>query len=117
MRLRLPQQSSPVSNNFRLLLVNTFLSHASCAYNCAAGPMRLLFPRQPGGVGEAADFQFSLLGLGDVAIPGLLACLVGTYGSVLLCRVRKLCWWQCGLMAMGLLLSSNPGLHGRTGAV
>lgn len=34
------------------------------------GPTRLLFPRAPGGVGEAADFPFSLLGLGDIAIPG-----------------------------------------------
>ncbi|KAL6746720.1 signal peptide peptidase-like protein [Haematococcus lacustris] len=39
------------------------------------GPSRLLFPRAPGGVGEASDFPFSLLGLGDIAIPGLLACL------------------------------------------
>jgi minor histocompatibility antigen H13 len=34
------------------------------------GPTRLLFPRAPGGVGEAADFPYSLLGLGDIAIPG-----------------------------------------------
>lgn len=34
------------------------------------GPTRLLFPRSAGGVGEAADFPFSLLGLGDIAIPG-----------------------------------------------
>jgi hypothetical protein len=34
------------------------------------GPTRLLFPRAAGGVGEAADFPFSLLGLGDIAIPG-----------------------------------------------
>ena len=26
------------------------------------GPMRLLFPRVPGGIGEAASFPFSLLG-------------------------------------------------------
>jgi len=45
------------------------------------GPMRILFPRQPGGVGEAADFQFSLLGLGDIAIPGLLACLALRYDA------------------------------------
>lgn len=35
------------------------------------GPTRLLFPRAPGGVGEAADFPYSLLGLGDIAIPGV----------------------------------------------
>lgn len=34
------------------------------------GPTRLLFPRAPGGMGEAADFPYSLLGLGDIAIPG-----------------------------------------------
>lgn len=39
------------------------------------GPMRLLFPRNPGGIGDAADFPYSLLGLGDVALPGLLAGL------------------------------------------
>lgn len=36
------------------------------------GPTRLLFPRAPGGMGEAADFPYSLLGLGDIAIPGEL---------------------------------------------
>jgi hypothetical protein len=36
------------------------------------GPMRLLFPRNPGGIGDAADFPYSLLGLGDVALPGVL---------------------------------------------
>ncbi len=34
------------------------------------GPTRLLFPKLPGGSGEAAGFPFSLLGLGDVAVPG-----------------------------------------------
>lgn len=34
------------------------------------GPTRLLFPRAAGGVREAADFPYSLLGLGDIAIPG-----------------------------------------------
>lgn len=42
------------------------------------GPFRLIFPRwetlvQPGASG---DFPFSLLGLGDVAVPGLLICLM-----------------------------------------
>jgi hypothetical protein len=42
------------------------------------GPFRLIFPRwetlvQPGATG---DFPFSLLGLGDVAVPGLLICLM-----------------------------------------
>ena len=31
--------------------------------------------RIAGGSGEAADFPFSLLGLGDIAVPGILACL------------------------------------------
>jgi hypothetical protein len=39
--------------------------------NVITGPTRLLFPRLPGGMGEAADFPFSLLGLGDIAIPGV----------------------------------------------
>jgi minor histocompatibility antigen H13 len=45
------------------------------------GPMRLLYPRLPGGTGEATDFPFSLLGLGDIAVPGLLACLALRYDS------------------------------------
>ena len=45
------------------------------------GPTRLLFPRAGGAataaaaMREGAAFPFSLLGLGDVAVPGLLACL------------------------------------------
>ncbi|PSC69300.1 signal peptide peptidase [Micractinium conductrix] len=45
------------------------------------GPIRLLFPRIPGSIGEAAQFPYSLLGLGDVAIPGLLACLALRYDA------------------------------------
>jgi minor histocompatibility antigen H13 len=44
-------------------------------------PTRLLFPRIPGSVTDAADFPFSLLGLGDVAVPGLLACLALRYDA------------------------------------
>ena len=44
-----------------------------------SGPTRILFPRIPGGgstaEAAAAAFPFSLLGLGDIAVPGLLACL------------------------------------------
>ncbi len=36
------------------------------------GPTRLLFPKVPGGMGEAASFPYSLLGLGDIAVPGEL---------------------------------------------
>jgi len=43
------------------------------------GPSRLLFPRELGGVGEASAYPYSLLGLGDVALPGLLACLALRY--------------------------------------
>ncbi len=43
------------------------------------GPTRILFPRVPGGgstlEAAAARFPYSLLGLGDIAVPGLLACL------------------------------------------
>jgi hypothetical protein len=49
------------------------------------GPTRLLFPKPPGGVGEAASFPFSLLGLGDVAIPGGARRVCGV---ALLVRVR-----------------------------
>jgi hypothetical protein len=45
------------------------------------GPTRLLFPRIPGGGGEAASFPFSLLGLGDVCLPGLLAALALRYDA------------------------------------
>lgn len=46
-----------------------------------SGPTRLLFPRVAGGTGEAASFPFSLLGLGDIAVPGLLACLALRYDA------------------------------------
>jgi minor histocompatibility antigen H13 len=45
------------------------------------GPTRLLFPRVAGSVGEASSFPFSLLGLGDIAVPGLLACLALRYDA------------------------------------
>lgn len=45
------------------------------------GPTRLLFPRMAGSSGEGSSFPFSLLGLGDVAIPGLLACLALRWAS------------------------------------
>lgn len=45
------------------------------------GPTRLIFPRIAGSAGEAASFPFSLLGLGDVAVPGLLACLALRYDA------------------------------------
>lgn len=45
------------------------------------GPTRLLFPKVPGSMGEASFFPFSLLGLGDIAIPGLLCCLALRYDA------------------------------------
>ncbi|KAG2490650.1 hypothetical protein HYH03_011040 [Edaphochlamys debaryana] len=49
------------------------------------GPTRILFPRIAGGgstmEAAAASFPFSLLGLGDIAIPGLLACLALRYDA------------------------------------
>ena len=50
----------------------------------ASGPTRLLFPRSAADLAAAASaspFPFSLLGLGDVAIPGLLACLALKYDA------------------------------------
>lgn len=49
--------------------------------NVLVGPTRLIFPRIPGSMGEASSFPFSLLGLGDVAVPGLLACLALRYDA------------------------------------
>jgi minor histocompatibility antigen H13 len=45
------------------------------------GPTRLLFPKIPGSMGEASFFPFALLGLGDIAIPGLLCCLALRYDA------------------------------------
>jgi minor histocompatibility antigen H13 len=50
----------------------------------ASGPTRLLFPRSAADLASSASaspFPFSLLGLGDVAIPGLLACLALKYDA------------------------------------
>lgn len=41
-----------------------------------SGPIKLLFPRGPVTPG---DFPWQVLGLGDIAIPGLLACLALRY--------------------------------------
>lgn len=49
--------------------------------NAMSGPTKLLFPRIPGSVSEAADFPFSLLGLGDIVVPGLLAGLALKYDA------------------------------------
>ena len=49
--------------------------------NVLVGPTRLIFPKIPGTVGEASNFPFALLGLGDVAVPGLLACLALRYDA------------------------------------
>ncbi|KAK9827238.1 hypothetical protein WJX81_001559 [Elliptochloris bilobata] len=57
----------------RVLGDNVMLAVATS--DVLVGPTRLLFPRAAGGVGEASGFPFSLLGLGDVVVPGLLACL------------------------------------------
>ena len=50
----------------------------------ATGPTRLLYPRSAADLASAASaspFPFSLLGLGDVAVPGLLACLALKYDA------------------------------------
>ena len=46
-----------------------------------SGPTRLLFPRIADSLKEANSFPFALLGLGDVAIPGLLCCLALRYDA------------------------------------
>eukprot|EP00887_Chlorella_sp_A99_P004507 scaffold34.g4507.t1 len=68
-----------------------------------SGPTRLLFPRPPSSIGEASSFPFSLLGLGDVAIPGLLACLTLRYDAS---RVAI-------YAAMQELAEAEPGASGR----
>lgn len=37
----------------------------------ANGPMKIIFPKAVKGIGEASNFPFSLLGLGDLAVPGI----------------------------------------------
>jgi minor histocompatibility antigen H13 len=70
--------------------------------DAVTGPTRLLFPRVPGGGGEAPDFPFSLLGLGDIALPGLLAALALRYDASRRCvgrgggRVRLVGGSDCG---------------------
>lgn len=56
-----------------------------------SGPTRILFPKAPGasGMSEAADFPFSLLGLGDIAIPGLLACLALRFDATQLAERKR----------------------------
>jgi len=46
------------------------------------GPIKLLFPRPEAGLfQEGGNYPFELLGLGDVALPGLLACLALRYDA------------------------------------
>ncbi|KAK9825046.1 hypothetical protein WJX74_003621 [Apatococcus lobatus] len=46
------------------------------------GPARLLYPRLVASASEGGRFPYSLLGLGDVAVPGLLACLALRFDAV-----------------------------------
>jgi len=69
------------------------------------GPTRLLFPKAMGGVGEAADFPFSLLGLGDVAVPGE-AARAGQGGG------RRAAWLSPLSHLLGLGDVAVPGGHG-----
>lgn len=46
------------------------------------GPIKLLFPRpELDLLQEGGSYPFELLGLGDVALPGLLACLALRYDA------------------------------------
>jgi len=46
------------------------------------GPIKLLFPRTEAQIfSEGGSYPFELLGLGDVALPGLLACLALRYDA------------------------------------
>lgn len=75
------------------------------------GPTRLIFPRVPGTIGEASSFPFSLLGLGDVAVPGLLACLALRYDAsrCVDMRSRGVAAAQAMREAMGSLDSEATG--------
>lgn len=83
--------------------------------NVISGPMRLLFPRFPTSLGEATGFPFSLLGLGDVAIPGLLACLALRYDSSRVVDLpgRAAAAVEAIVEAMRELGESEPGASGR----
>lgn len=66
-----------------------------------SGPTRLLFPRPLSSIGEASDFPFSLLGLGDIAVPGLLACLALRFDA------SRSCDMAARAEAAGLALQSS----------
>ena len=74
-------------------------------------PTRLLFPRLPGSISEAATFPYSLLGLGDIAVPGLLAGLALRYDAsrVIDMRPRAL----ASFAAIETALSNLPKDAGR----
>ena len=83
-----------------------------------SGPTRLLFPRSAADLASAASaspFPFSLLGLGDVAIPGLLACLALKYDASrsvdMNARARAAARAIDGALAE--LSASNPGAGDR----
>ena len=76
------------------------------------GPMRLLYPRIPGGTSEAADFPFSLLGLGDIAVPGLLACLALRYDSSRVVNMKSRAE-AAGQAIIDALASLGPSSSGR----
>ncbi|GBF93215.1 signal peptide peptidase [Raphidocelis subcapitata] len=76
------------------------------------GPTRLLFPRIPGGGGEAADFPFSLLGLGDVCLPGLLAALALRYDATRSTDMRARASAAAAAIA-DALGSMEPGSSGK----
>ena len=76
------------------------------------GPTRILFPRIAGGVGEASDFGFSLLGLGDIAVPGLLACLALRYDASRVVDMKARAQ-AAGRAIVDALSGIDPGATGR----
>ena len=59
---------------------NVMLSMATSDH--LSGPIKLLFPRSELSLfQEGGNYPFELLGLGDVALPGLLACLALRYDA------------------------------------
>lgn len=76
--------------------------------DAVVGPTRLLFPRIPGSLGEASSFPFALLGLGDIAIPGLLCCLALRYDASRSIDMRKR-----GMAAADAIIEAIGGLTGQ----
>ena len=72
----------PASMHTCIIIMGLFIFIVTALSGILVRSMSGAPPNQvAGGVGEAAGFDFSLLGLGDIAVPGLLACLALRYDA------------------------------------